>query len=79
MTNKVSNIEIATTLNSLTSISKFGIDGNEVIVWQGKQLSQFTYLSDKLALTLYNLLTSVSMSKKDAINAVDIIVHGMRD
>ena len=79
MTNKLSNIEIATTLNSLTSISKFGIHGDEVIVWQGKHLSQFTYLSDKLALTLYNLLTSVSMSKKDAINAVDIIVHGMRD
>ena len=79
MTNKVSNIEIATTLNSLTSIAKFGIDGNEVIVWQGNMSSQYTYLSDKLALTLYNLLTSVSMSKKEAINTVDIIVHGMKD
>jgi len=79
MTNKISNIEIATTLNSLTSISKFGIDGNQVIVWQGNMSSQFTYISDKLALTLYNLLTGVSMSKKEAINTVDIIVHGMRD
>ncbi len=79
MTNKVSNIEIATTLNTLTSIAKFGIDGNQVIVWQGNMASQFTYLSDNLALTLYNLLTSVSMTKKEAINVVDIIVHGMRD
>ena len=79
MTNKISNIEIVTTLNSLTSIYKFGIDGDSVMVWQGKMYSQFTYLSDKLALTLYNLLTSVSMSKQDAMNTVDIIVHGMRD
>ncbi len=49
------------------------------MVWQGKMYSQFTYLSDKLALTLYNLLTNVSMSKQDAMNTVDIIVHGMRD
>tara|TARA_R100000541_G_scaffold52799_1_gene60598 strand:- start:129 stop:368 length:240 start_codon:yes stop_codon:yes gene_type:complete len=79
MTNKVSNIEIAKTLNSLTSITKFGIDGNQVIVWQGKCFSQFTYLSDKLALTLYNLLTGVKLDKKEAINTVDIIVHGMKD
>tara|TARA_R110001632_G_scaffold85795_1_gene187996 strand:- start:604 stop:843 length:240 start_codon:yes stop_codon:yes gene_type:complete len=79
MENKISNIEIITTLNELTSIYKFGIDGNQVMVWQGKMFSQFIYLSDKLALTLYNLLTSVSMTKKEAINVVDIIVHGMRD
>ena len=46
MENKISNIEIITTLNELTSIYKFGIDGNQVMVWQGKMFSQFIYLSN---------------------------------